>query len=312
MKRRVWPLAALASALVLGVAPPVVHADDPGLTVLNFLKIGVGARPEYLGGAYVALTADATATYWNPAGLLAIERNDVQGTHNGWIQDLRQEFLGLGLHRGRHAFGLAFIGLYTEDIEARDSQGNYSGKFGFSDNAFSLSYAFQLSRHLGLGATARYVRESIIGTEEGDFSLSGFSFDLGATWWTPVRGLTAAAALHNLGAQISYDLEGAKSFDLPSSLQAGLAYQYANVAGGGFTATADVLTTRGDDVSVRAGVEYAYRGQFLLGAGYKGGYENENVSFGLGYRKNVRAYFAYTPIYNDLGDSYRITLGYAW
>jgi hypothetical protein len=302
----------LVTALLLGAAPTAVHADDPGLTVLNFLKIGVGARPEYLGGAYVALTADATATYWNPAGLLAIERNDVQGTHNGWIQDLRQEFVGLGLHRGRHAFGLSFIGLYTEDIEARDSQGNYDGKFGFSDHAFSLSYAFQLSQSLGLGGTARYVRESIIGAKEEDFNLSGFAFDLGATWWTPLRGVTAAAALRNLGGQVSYDLEGSQKFDLPSLLQAGLAYQHANVGGGGFTATADVLSTRGDDVSVRGGVEYAYRGQFLLGAGYKSGYENENVSFGLGYRKKIRAFFAYTPIYNDLGDSYRITLGYAW
>jgi len=292
--------------------PPAAHADDPGLTVLNFLKIGVGARPEYMGGAYVALAADATANYWNPAGLLGIERNDVQGTHNSWIQDLNQEFLGVGLHRGRHGFGLAFIGLYSDDIEARDSEGNYSGKFGFSDNAFSLSYAFQLAKSLGLGGTARYVRESIVGTEEGDFVLSGFAFDVGATWWTPLRGVTAAFAFHNLGAQMSYNIEGAQDFDLPSSLQLGVAYQYTNPTRGGISASADVLTTRGDDVSVRAGAEYAYRGQFLVGAGYKGGYENENVSFGLGYQRKVRAFFSYTPIYNDLGSSYRITLGYAW
>ena len=40
--------------------------------------------------------------------------------------------------------------------------------------------------------------------------------------------------------------------------------------------------------------------------------DNANVSFGVGYQKGIRAHYAYTPVENDLGDSHRISLGYAW
>ena len=40
----------------------------------DFLTAGVGARSMALGGAYVGISNDVTATYWNPAGLGLIER----------------------------------------------------------------------------------------------------------------------------------------------------------------------------------------------------------------------------------------------
>lgn len=308
MMRRSWPL--LIAAMLL-IPAGTATAADSGLTVLPFLEIGVGARPAALGGAYVALASDATATYWNPAGLLNIQRNDVLGVHNSWIQDLRQEFIGVGLHRGRHGFGLSFTGMYTNDIEGRDATGALDGPFGFSDNAFVLSYAFQAAKPVGLGASIKYVRESVVGAADGDFALSGFAFDLGGNWTPPLRGVSVAAAVRNLGGQLSYDFDGAQSFDLPTQVQAGAAYEMHNQTGG-FIVSADLLATKGQDVSPRAGVEYAYREQFRLGAGYKGGLDNENVSFGLGYTNKLSVYYCYLPISNDLGSSHRLSIGYAW
>ncbi len=320
MRRRDWfpALGLLLAAATL--FPGAARAADPGLTVLNFLEIGAGARAAALGNAFVAVADDASATYWNPAGLLAIRRNDVLGTHNAWIQDLRHEFAAFGARRGRHAIGLSFIGLYTDDIDARNEVGDYVGQFGYSDNAFAASYAFQLSDALGLGATARYVRESIIGVPEMDTGteippdnvLSGWAWDFGGTWKTPAQGLTAGVALRNLGGQLSYDFSGAQSFDLPSAMQAGLAFRRPDFRNGALTLSADFLAARGADASIRMGAEYAYRGQFLVGAGYKTGLENENVSFGIGYEKGVRVNYAFTPLYSDLGNSHRISLGYAW
>ena len=301
----------LAGSFVLAAASPA-QAADPGLTVLTFLKLGAGAHAASLGDAYVSVTEDASATYWNPAGLLQIERNDVLGAHNEWIQDLRHEFVSFGAHRGRHAVGISFIGLYTEDIESRDESGDFLGHFGFSNNAFSLSYAFQVTPKVGIGGTARYVRESLVGTSDGDFTLSGMAFDFGGTWETPLQGVRAAAVLRHLGGKLSYDFDGAQDFDLPTALQAGFSYRRTDFRGGGLTVSADFLGARGDDASFLVGAEYAYRGQFLLGAGYKSGLDNENVSFGVGYQKNIRVHYTFTPIYSDLGSSHRISLGYGW
>jgi hypothetical protein len=308
--KRLIPIPALLALLV--VLPGAAGAADPGLTVLPFLQLGAGARAATFGDAFVSVADDASATYWNPAGLLRIPRNDVLGAHNAWIQDLKHEFAAAGFHRGRHAAGVSFIGLYTSDIEGRDETGAYTGHYGFSDNAFSVSYAFQATRAIGIGGTARYVRESVIGTTEGDFNLSGMAFDLGGTWDTPWTGVRAGATVRNLGGKLSYDVGGAEKFDLPTTLQAGLSYTRVNPSMGAITVSGDFVAERGQNAAMRVGAEYAYRGQFLLGAGYKTGLDNENVSFGVGYQNKVRVNYAFTPIYNDLGSSHRISLGYGW
>lgn len=311
--------AALAALAVLAFTAGPAAADDPGLTVLNFLKIGAGARPEAMGEAFVAVADDASATYWNPAGLLGIQRNNVLGSHLEWIQDLRQEYLAFGARRGRHAVGISFLGLYTDDLEGRTTTGEPAGSFGFSDNAFSASYAFAVTEDFGVGGTARYVRESLVsvpievdGSSESDFVLDGIAFDLGGSWRTPFAGLTAAAVVRNLGGQVSYDFDNAGSFDLPTTLQAGVAYRRLDFTGGSLTLAGDFVAARGDDGAVRVGAEYAYRGQFLVAAGYKSGLENENISFGLGYTRKIQVHYAFTPVYNDLGSSHQIQLGYAW
>jgi hypothetical protein len=308
-------LTATVLAALLALLPAPARADDPGLTVLNFLKLelGAGSRAAALGEAYTAVVDDATATYWNPAGLLGIQRNDALGSHNEWIQDLRHEFVSFGAHRGRHAVGLSFLGLYTDDIEEREAEtGEFLGHFGFSDNAFSLSYAFQVVPTLGVGGTFRYVWESVVGTSVDDFSMNGTAFDIGATWTTPLTGVTAAGVLRNLGGKVSYDFEGAQDFDLPTTLQGGVAYRREDLAGGALVIAADVAAARGDDATAHLGAEYAYHGQFLFDAGYRAGFDNQNVSFGVGYQKGIRAHYAFTPIYNDLGNSHRFSLGYSW
>ncbi|NNF05845.1 MAG: PorV/PorQ family protein [Candidatus Eisenbacteria bacterium] len=301
-------------ALLLGcvafalVGPSTAEAADPGRTVLTFLKIGVGARAAMMGDAYVAVADDATASYWNPAGLLKIESNDVVGMHNEWIQDLRHEYAAVGVHRGRHGFGASFVGLYSDDIQARDDTGQEAGIFGYSDIAVSGSYAFELTEDLGVGGTIRYMRQSI-----DDENLSGVAFDFGGTWQTPVEGVEAGASMRHLGGSMSYDFTDAGSFDLPTTLQFGLAYRKIGFGGGGGLLLAgDILVASGDDASFRFGGEYKIREQFSVGAGYKAGLDNEDISFGLGYEKGVRLNYAFTPISNDLGDSHRFALGYAW
>src|SRR5436190_8297960 len=47
----------------------------------EFLQLGVGARSLAMGGAGVAIAEDATAGYWNPAGLSKLQYPMVTGMH---------------------------------------------------------------------------------------------------------------------------------------------------------------------------------------------------------------------------------------
>lgn len=312
-------IALLALALTL---PAVLHAGalaaDPGRTVLASLEIGVDARAAAMGEAYAAMVRDASGTYWNPASLGDIERNDVVGMHNEWLLDLRQEFIAGAMRRGRHAFGASFTGMFTDNIDGRDATGRDVGTFGWSDISFSGSYAFRATPDLGLGGTVRYVRSStdaVVTQPSGGFSgasMSGLTFDLGATFDTPLEGLRAAAVLRHLGGKMSYDIENAGEFDLPTTVDLGLGYVRHDLGGGTLSASADLVKASGDDASMRFGAEYAIKDFIALAAGLRTGMDNQDLSFGAGYIKKVRAYYAFVPTDSDLGSTHRFTLGYSW
>jgi hypothetical protein len=44
-----------------------------GSTAGAMLEIGVGARAEAMGGAFVAIAEDPSALYWNPAGITKLK-----------------------------------------------------------------------------------------------------------------------------------------------------------------------------------------------------------------------------------------------
>src|SRR5580704_17462652 len=56
-----------------------------GTTAAEFLQLGVGARALTMGQAYTAVADDATAVYWNPAGMTQIENRSATVMHTAYI-----------------------------------------------------------------------------------------------------------------------------------------------------------------------------------------------------------------------------------
>src|SRR5512137_2740714 len=59
-------------SLLAAAIPLVLLASPAGATKYagEFMKIPVGARAVGMGGAFSAVADDATAPYWNPAGMV--------------------------------------------------------------------------------------------------------------------------------------------------------------------------------------------------------------------------------------------------
>jgi hypothetical protein len=56
-------------------------SGDVGTTVFPLLKIGPGPRAAAMGEGFIGLSDDATACYWNPAGLAQLNNFETFLSH---------------------------------------------------------------------------------------------------------------------------------------------------------------------------------------------------------------------------------------
>jgi hypothetical protein len=111
-------------ALLAAVLGSLVLAAPAGATKYagEFLKIQVGARALGMGGAFTAVADDATAPYWNPAGMVYLPYREVIPQHQEKFGNLaNHDYLGgvwpLGGPRGRNAaLGVGIVRFAVDDI----------------------------------------------------------------------------------------------------------------------------------------------------------------------------------------------------
>jgi long-subunit fatty acid transport protein len=111
----------LSLFLCVLLACVVAHGQETnkaGTTAAQFLKIGVGARGTAMAGAVSAVIDDASALYWNPAGLLELSRLSLHATHTKWIADIDHEYAGLVVPVGDNSrLGISATLLTVGEIE---------------------------------------------------------------------------------------------------------------------------------------------------------------------------------------------------
>ena len=93
-----------ALVLVGGVLPGVAGAasifEKVGTFDGQFLKLQVGARATAMGGAFVAVADDASALFWNAAGIARIDtdKSELSINHASWPADLGFDQIGYVFH----------------------------------------------------------------------------------------------------------------------------------------------------------------------------------------------------------------------
>lgn len=291
-----------ASLLALSLTGLVsAQQGQAGATGAAFLKIGVGARASTLGEAYAAVADDATATYWNPAGIARIERTQVALSYSTWLQDVNRDFLAVVFPAFGGGVGISFYSLSVDGIERRTRPGQSLGSFQVNNVATGLSYGHQLGTNLTLGVTAKYIYERTFIE-----SASGYAFDFGLKYGLSGLPFRVAAVIQNLG---SMDKLREQSSKLPVLFRAGMAYELR------ITGLVDAVTFSGDFVKLfdstswaGGGVEILMQNHFLLRAGYQSGIDAKGLAAGFGVEL-ARYHFDYgfTPFSSDLGTAQRFT-----
>ncbi len=321
----------------------IVFADvfpKAGTTAAPFLKIGAGARAVALGGNYVALANDATALYWNPAGVAGLGKFSISGTHTEWFAGISHDFFALVAPLGNsQALGLELTYLNSGEIEQTTlEEQNGNGIFyKATDLALGLTYARKLTDRFAVALKGKFIRQNIYNEEA-----SSFAVDFGTLYDTGFKGLSIGMNMANFGSGMEMagsdlsvvqtdPLTGAQvetalkteSWPLPIVFRVGVAMDILGREEGFILNRDNRLTLAVDGnhpndnkETLGAGLEYMWNDFLALRAGYKGNHDTENFSFGGGLNFTLAGWgiaidYAYAAM-GDLDEVQRFTVGIAF
>ncbi|MFH1073552.1 MAG: PorV/PorQ family protein [Candidatus Firestonebacteria bacterium] len=169
----------------------------------SFLSAGAGARALAMGGAFTALSDDASALYWNPAGLAGL---DVYKTHfTGMFSNMDfgriYGFAGVyeKMDNGAGAAGLSLHYFGVSGIEGRDDSGASTGDIDYHEGVLSVTYANTLFKGMKAGISLKYYYASSL-----DITGKGFGGDLGIICKPFGQYFSAGLAVKDINAGVAW------------------------------------------------------------------------------------------------------------
>ena len=271
--------------------------------------LGGTARATAMGDTFAGIADDASALFYNPAGLGWLETPELSAHENSWLVDTSREsvLLGLPLSTGG-AMATSFSYMDWGSFDIRDQNGTLEGSYTDRDLEVALGWGEEFwgkgLRGLSLGFSVRGLKERLY--DNDDF---GVSADLGALW-VPDPLFRVGLSYTHLGTAIEGSTQ-ASNLDLAASL-----YDYH--VGRAMTLTLAGATSiqPSGNPSIQLGAEAWISSIIAFRAGYVLSLTNDELgglsglTGGLGFKlKNYEVDYSYEP-YGDLGVSQWISLTY--
>ena len=295
----------LISALIaVQLSAAAGYCASPGETGGQALKLATDSRPAALGEAFCAMADDASALYWNPAGLAQLKRPELLFTHMNRLTDVR--FFNLSYAHpldDNNVIGAGVFSLYVEDTR-RDASGNTIGDFMDYNNYLLLAYARRLTPRLSAGVAGKVIYNKL-----DDYKSGNAAFDISGLYALP-GDLSLGVNLQNIStrAKLFQNLE-----TVPFNVKAGVAGLFFKK---NLTLAADMNFPADTKPDAAVGAEYRVFEVLALRAGYKYKFQRtrlggmNGLSAGCGFRhKAYRLDYAFS-LYGELGNTtHRITLG---
>lgn len=318
-------LLTVGALLLLLWVPQAVPAGGPGTYLATFMEVDGGSRQIGMGGAFTGLADDAMSVFYNPAGLKYVRGSEIHLETSSWSAGISYQHLAYGF---RHSylpgvFGLSWTVMqmnpYAELTEYYDSDSEFDiGDFDAvdaGDMAFGGSYCWDFGR-LSVGGTLRWYH---LGMAEA--FCEGMMADVGVLYNSRFRNLRVGASLQNVGPDNHWSRIGVPGgdgddFGMPTVYRVGASMRVYDVVTHRLTVAADYKYPADGQSRLNTGAEYTFnRGKlFVYGrAGYRIGYDEEGLTFGLGTRfpssdeAEIRIDYAFINM-DHLDDAQRIAV----
>ena len=305
-----------------------------GTTGAAFLEIGVGARAVAMGSAFVGIADDATAVYWNVAGLGRMTQGEVTIMHADWFVESDFDYVAAALPLDIGTVAVHFTSFSFSDEPVRTvTQPEGTGAFFDGGSlAMGAAFAWNLTDQFTVGFNGKFVRETISSS-----TATAFALDFGTVFVTPLNGMRLGATIVNFGPKLKiagrdpaivFDPDPTVAgnndkvpaqletdqFDLPLNFRVGVAMEVVETTNNRVTLALDANNPNNNTASINIGGEYAFAERLFIRGGLNTLFERDSetdVSLGAGIRQpfqgdlEFRFDYAYTQ-FGVLGTIHRI------
>jgi len=297
-----------------------------GTSAGAMLEIGIGARAEALGGAFVSIADDPSALYWNPAGIAKISRISLQATKTDWFVGTTFNSVDLvvpaPMISSALGFHVALLDYGTNPVRSIFRPEGTGETYSATDLVAGIYLGMGITDRVNVGIGLKYFQETIWHVKG-----SVMAVDLSILFDTPLNGLRLGAALSNLGPDFNLsgrdmmrviDVDGRKEtyfnndnvpimlatedYPLPLLFRFGLSYNLEFGPNSSLLLASNVNHPSNDDESADIGAELKLLNVAFLRAGYHSLFNETAVNgltLGAGLNYKIKGFAA-------------VTLDYAW
>ncbi len=210
-----------------------------GVTSVPFLQIEPDSRAAGMGNTGVAIADNASAVFWNPAGLAFQKGTQISITHSEWLPNFNADLFYDYLVGKYHVEDIGTFGAHItylnlgEQIRTNET-GIEQGRFNSYEFAGGLSYGLKLNSNWSLGTGVRFIYSSLADGQVGQQKInpgSSIGVDI-ATMYKSNRfiflgqkeaSFNLGLNLSNIGPGVHYT-DNAQKDPLPTVLRFGWAF----------------------------------------------------------------------------------------
>lgn len=308
----------LGLVVVMMLAPGIAYGatkpfEKVGTHSAQFLKIGVSARAVGMGSAFTAVADDATAIYWNPAGIVAQTRTQVTLNTVTWPADIDIYFAAATFTSpylpgtwGISARALTMDPQLERTIYMPEGTNRF---FDAGDMSFGLTWALWFTDKFSAGATLHFVHMGL-----ADKSVQTWVVDFGFIYRIGIQGMKLGLMIQSNGKNVDFDDRASQMprlFKLGLSMDAYRRGAHALLVAGEFAHPAD------NKERLNVGLEYGFNRFFFLRSGYNIGYDTQGLAWGVGFRfdtsqtSDIGVDYAWEDL-GFLGQAHRFTLNFSY
>jgi tetratricopeptide (TPR) repeat protein len=287
----------LILAALLFYSAVISYQGDYGTE--SVFMTGAGAKADAMA-AFTACADDASAVFYNPAGLLFSERQAVSFLHyqlyeNAMYNLITYIFPALDIG----VLGATLYRFSSGSIDGFSSSDMKLNSFSVNEYKFSFSYARDIINNFYAGMNFNVYTFNL-----SDLNSTGIGFDAGVLY-EPFSFLRVGLMVHNLIKPL-FSMKVSNE-DLPQRYFMGLLLKNS-ISDFNLSFTSDFILGERENFKIKSGAEINWKKIIAARAGFDDG----RLSYGAGIDIfNFTIDYAY-QINNDLGGIHKITLTYSF